>query len=397
MDVRELEELLLALESDRVERKRSAGDSEALKRAICSLANDMPGHNAPGVLFVGIEDDGTCAGLTVNDELLKRISNMCSDGAILPKPSCRVQRHVFSGCSLAVVVVDPALAPPVRFNGRIFVRMGPTTVIASGEQEKRLAERRRALDQPFDLTPVTGAAISDMDVGMFREVYLPSAVSPDILEQNQRSIEQQLMSLRMISRKEPYPPTVLGLLTLGLSPREFLPCTYIQFLRIEGTSLNDPIKVQHELDGPLPVLLRQLDELLRIHISVEARILAGDREVRAADYPLATLQQVARNAVMHRNYDGTNAPVRIYWFSDRVEIQSPGGPFGQVNRDNFGQPGVTDYRNPHLAEAMKNLGYVQRFGAGFEIARSALIQNDNPPLEILVEDTYIAVIIRSRQ
>ena len=57
------------------------------------------------------------------------------------------------------------------------------------------------------------------------------------------------------------------------------------------------------------------------------------------------------------------------WFWDRIEIQNPGGPYGQVTRANFGMPGITDYRNPHIAEAMKNLGYVQRFGVGISLAR----------------------------
>jgi hypothetical protein len=62
---------------------------------------------------------------------------------------------------------------------------------------------------------------------------------------------------------------------------------------------------------------------------------------------------------MHRAYDETNAPIRVYWSSDRIEIQNPGGAFGQVNPQNFGT-GITDYRNLHLAEAMRNLGYVQQ-------------------------------------
>lgn len=48
------------------------------------------------------------------------------------------------------------------------------------------------------------------------------------------------------------------------------------------------------------------------------------------------------------------------------------GPFGQSTPSNFGQPGVTDYRNPNLAEVMKNLGYVQRFGLGIAIAKKNL-------------------------
>src|SRR2546422_4427262 len=101
-------------------------------------------------------------------------------------------------------------------------------------------------------------------------------------------------------------------------------------------------------------------------------------EIRKPDYPLVAIQQLARNAVMHRTYESTNAPIRITWFNDRVEIQNPGGPFGLVTRRNFGTAGATDYRNPHLAEVMKNLGFVQRFGIGIALARSEMAKNGNP-------------------
>jgi ATP-dependent DNA helicase RecG len=119
-------------------------------------------------------------------------------------------------------------------------------------------------------------------------------------------------------------------------------------------------------------------------------------ELRRPDYPLIALQQLARNALLHRTYEGTNAPVRITWFNDRIEIQSPGGPFGQVTRANFGGPGVTDYRNPHLAEALKNLGYVQRFGLGIPLARQELEKNGNPPLTFDVQETSVLAILRRR-
>jgi ATP-dependent DNA helicase RecG len=165
---------------------------------------------------------------------------------------------------------------------------------------------------------------------------------------------------------------------------------------LDGQELTDPIKDSKEVAGPLPDLLRSLDEIFQVHISVALEITAQPVEIRQPDYPLVALQQLARNTVLHRTYEGTNAPVRINWFSDRIEIQNPGGPFGQVNRQNFGQPGITDYRNPHLAEAMKNLGYVQRFGVGIQLARRALEQNGNPPLEFDVQDAHILATVRRR-
>ena len=88
--------------------------------------------------------------------------------------------------------------------------------------------------------------------------------------------------------------------------------------------------------------------------------------------------------------------MRLTWFNDRIEIQNPGGPFGQVTRQNFGQPGITDYRNPYLAEAMKTLGYVQRFGIGIALARRELQKNSNPPLVFDVQDAHVLAIVRRR-
>lgn len=97
---------------------------------------------------------------------------------------------------------------------------------------------------------------------------------------------------------------------------------------------------------------------------------------------------------MHRDYEVSNAPVRIYWFSDRIEIHNPGGPYGQVNRENFGAPGITDYRNPNLSAAMKSLGFVQKFGIGIALARKELANNGNPQPDFLIEDEHVCVIIR---
>ncbi|WP_442866881.1 ATP-binding protein [Acidovorax sp. NCPPB 4044] len=97
---------------------------------------------------------------------------------------------------------------------------------------------------------------------------------------------------------------------------------------------------------------------------------------------------------MHRTYEATHAPVRVTWFNDRIEIVSPGGPYGIVNAGNFGQPGITDYRNPHLAEALKVLGYVQRFGVGITTARRLLADNGNPPPEFEVSATHVLVTVR---
>lgn len=396
MDDRELTALLQDLESDRVERKASASDKNRICEAICAFANDLPGHQRPGAILIGVDDDGCCTNLPITDELLVELADLRSNGNIHPFPTMTVQKRRLDGCDLVVIAVEPSLAPPVRFRGRTWVRVGPRRAIATVEEERRLAEKRRARDLPFDLWPVEQAGLEELDLELFRRTYLPSSLPSDLLEQNRRSEEHQLASLRLITGEAPPRPTTLGMLVLGKDPRRFFPGAYVQFLRIEGVKLTDPIKARAEIDGPLIDLLRILDETLEAHLSVAVQVEGERTEVEHPDYPIEALRQLSRNAILHRTYQGTHSPVRITWFSDRIEIQNPGGPYGQVTRANFGAPGVTDYRNPHLAEAMKNLGYVQRFGLGIPLAQEALAENDNPPVEFQVEDTHLLALIRRR-
>lgn len=394
MTDQELEVLLKDVESPRAERKESLSDENKIRQAICAFANDLDDSRKPGVLFVGAKDNGSCARLPVTEQLLLTLANMKTDGNILPLPSMFVEKRVLSGSDMAVVIVHPSDTPPVKFKGRIWVRTGPRRSIASAQDERILNERRRHRDLPFDLHPLQHATLDDLNRRLFEEDYLPNAFAPDVLEKNERSYEERLAACRMIQGVDQPVPTVTSCLVLGKRTRDLMPCAYIQFLRIDGTALTDPIKDAEDIDGPIGQVISRLDQKLQAHIQTAVDVAAGPLEIRSPDYPLVALQQFTRNAVMHRTYEATNAPIRLTWFNDRIELQNPGGPFGQVTKENFGRPGVTDYRNPHLAEAMKVLGFVQRFGVGIQLAQDSLRKNGNPPAKFTVEDTFVHVEIR---
>lgn len=80
-------------------------------------------------------------------------------------------------------------------------------------------------------------------------------------------------------------------------------------------------------------------------------------------------------------------PVKIYWYSDRIEIMNPGGLFGEVTPETIWK-NATSYRNPLLAEGLKNLGIVERFGFGLAEARQVLRRNGNPPLGFQFEPNF---------
>lgn len=394
----DLQQMLIDLESDLVERKESfKGDAPTkVREAVCSMANDLPGHGRPGVIFVGVRDDGEPTGMEVTDELLLQLADMKADGNIVPPPTMTVAKRRLGPADVAVVTVWPADSPPVRYRGRIHIRTGARRGIASAQDERILNEKRRHRDRPYDIHRVPWAVLTDLDRRGFEEEYLPAAFAPDVIAANDRSYEQRLAATKMVASADDPTPTVLGLLVLSPRPRDHVPGAYIQFLRVAGREMSDPVVDELLLDGPVAQQLRRIDDKLASHNRTAVDFTTADRERRTWLYPPPALQQLLRNAVMHRSYETTNAPVRVTWFDDRIEIISPGGPYGTVTAENFGQPGLNDYRNPSLAEALRVLGFVQRFGAGINIARRALADNNSPPPAFEVGPSFVRVTLWPR-
>ncbi|MBA7527482.1 hypothetical protein ES705_19658 [subsurface metagenome] len=99
------------------------------------------------------------------------------------------------------------------------------------------------------------------------------------------------------------------------------------------------------------------------------------KEETQFNFPKWAIRELLMNAVMHRDYE-SNAPIKFYQYKDRIEIINPGGLYGNARPENF--PNVNDYRNPVIAEAMKVLGYVNRYNRGIERVRRELKENGNP-------------------
>lgn len=371
----QLEAMMADLESDQAERKQSFhGEApQKVREAVCAFANDLAGHGTPGIVLVGVSDEGTpVPGFSVSDELLRQLADIKTDGNIVPPPSLLVEKRRLQGSEVAVITVWPCDTPPARYKGRIHVRWGPRRGLATAQDERILNERRRHRDKPFDIQPVPSAGLAQLNRVRFEHEYLPALVAPDVLAANDRSYEQKLAASKMIMSEADPTPTVLGLLTLGHKPSDYVPGAFGVFLRLAGTDMTASILDEVTVTGTVSEQIQRLEEKLSAHNRVAVRFVDVRTEERHEAFSMAALQQLLRNAYLHRSYESTNAPVRVYWFDDRIEISSPGGPFGSITVENFGQADLTDYRNPNLAEAMRVLGLVQRYGSGIAIARKAL-------------------------
>ena len=389
----DLAELLGTRESAVLEFKRrvdKADRGDVVRKLICAFANDLVGAGG-GDLLIGVDDDGTPVGeVDDSDQQLTSLVNIRDEGRILDRPSVVVGRGQYRGAPVVRVRVEASRTPPVRLDHVAWVRPGPSTRRATADDERILSERRQVLDQPFDTRPVIGSARTDLDLDLFRSTFLPAMVDRSVLLENGRPVEQQLASVRICDPSGV--PTALGHLVVGLDPTRVIPGASVRVVRFDGVDMAAPIIDDIELRSNIIDLIRPLESQLRVHTNTRLVSTSEIVEERRPDYPHEALREACMNAVMHRNYETSYAPVRVAWFDDRVEISNPGGPFGRVTEANFDR--VNDYRNPALAGAMSALGYVNRFGRGISRIRETMERNGNPPPEYQVDDQSWTVTFR---
>lgn len=388
-------QLMADLESDRVERKSAVrNDKEKIAQAICAFANDLPYHRQPGYILIGVDDKaGGAVGLPITDALLIELAGLRDSGLLLPQPVMSVEKITLpDGNDIALITVTPSDMPPVRYKGQVWIRVGPRRALANEQEERILSERRTARALTFDQQSRPDSRLEQLDIPLFQSTYLPNAIDPIVLEENHRSVREQLASLRFYDLEADC-PTNAGLIVFGKDVLRWLPGAYLQFVRFDGTDMTSPVLNERQIQGDLQSILREVEAIIAANVNAYPLFVSPLREEMRYSYPSLALREFLLNAIMHRDYYAI-APVRFYWFNDHIEIQSPGGLYGSATPQNF--PTQNSYRNPVMAEALKILGYVNRFGMGVIRAQRALQANDQQATFVF-DPAYVMVKIPSRE
>lgn len=366
--------LLTEPESFRIEKTTSVTDIDKFCQAICAFANDMPDSRKQGYLLLGVNDDGSLSGLRVTDAILKEITGLRTDGNILPQPNMTVQNFHFEGGDVIIVEVTPSYEPPVRYRGRTYIRIGPRKDIATPEEENILTEKRQYYVRSFDVSPCRDATLDDIDQTLFLNNYLPLAISPEVLQNDTRTIKDKMASLRLYDKTRDC-PTNAAVLLFGQNVEYFFPGAYVQFVQFDGENNAAEIINQNEFRGNLMSSLPVLKTFVETSVVKKWPVpVSALQEIIKYNYPEWAIRELLMNAIMHRDYSG-NTPVKFYIYSNRLEITNPGGLYGNARPENF--PNVNDYRNPVISEALKVLGYVNKYNRGVARVKQELLENGN--------------------
>jgi ATP-dependent DNA helicase RecG len=158
--------------------------------------------------------------------------------------------------------------------------------------------------------------------------------------------------------------------------------------------LTAPVQAAREYSDNLLGLVHSLDALLDGILESRPVRVTNLRDETLWDFPRSAVREFLLNAICHRDYEGT-APARFHRFAGHIEINNPGGLYGEVSPENF--PRRTAYRNPVIAEALKVLGYVNRFGRGVLDEQEALRANGNPEARYTFEPGSVTVSVAKSQ
>lgn len=387
-------------EDSGLEFKRDDVTNYDLAKEIVSFLNV-----AGGAVLLGVEDDGTISG-TTRDRLDEWVAELCRrkiEPPIIPFLSWA--RDVEPGRHVLVVRVPVGPDKPysrVHDDRRTYlVRVGSTCREASRDELERMFQASGRLQ--YGLKPVPGASFADFDLRRLRDYLVRVLAGTAPAEDELEAWERLLTSLDLMTEASgTRVPTIDGVLLFGRTPKRYLPQSGIRALCYPGTEPDYAAQADQDLKGPLvPLcaadgtivesgLVEQAFDFVRRN-TVPTAHLEGGRRIDRAAYPEAVLREAIVNALVHRDYSIAGSDISLLIFSDRLEIQSPGGLPNSVTVEGM-KAGLRYARNQNLVNVLRDYRYVDFRGMGVrEKIIPGMRQHNGTEPDLLAEEARFIV------
>lgn len=316
MNLRELKAIVAKGESDRVEFKRSTGQRTEGVKAVCAMLNGLGGF----VLF-GVSDKGEIVGQQVTAHTLEEVANEL--GRIEPPAFPDIETVELEKDRSVIVVRVPGGSGPFAYDGRAYLRHGPTTRLMPRPRFERAVMERMHASSRWENQPATGFALKDLDRAEITRSMEEAIRRQRMDDPGTRDPHELLVGLGLIDKGH-----ILNAAVVLFGKTERLLPNYSQCLlrmaRFRGNDKTEFLDNRQEW-GHAFDLLQRAQRFLRDHLPVAGRIVPNVFE-RVDDpvYPPAALREAIANALCHRDYGAVGGAVSVAIFNDRLEIASTG-------------------------------------------------------------------------
>lgn len=339
-----------------------------IKKEVVAFANSND-----GTIYIGIDDNGNIIGLKNAEKDLEALSGMiregiCSDLTLYTK----IYIENIENKDIIIVKVSEAPNKPyylaekgLKASG-VYLRHGNVSVQASEEVIKKMLLESNSNSFENNIS---------INQNLHFE-YLKEVFKKHNIEIN----DNKFKSLNITNLNGQY--TNLGLL---LSDE----CPYSIKCAIFNGNNKIEFKDRKEFTGSVLKQVNDTYEYLDLYNKTKGNIVGLERQ-DIRDYPEYALRESLLNAIIHRDYNFTGS-ILISLFDDHYEITSLGGLVKGISLKDL-YAGVSESRNPNLANIFYRLRYVESFGTGIGRILESYQEYEKKPL-ILDSDNAFKVTL----
>ena len=363
-------------ESNKIEVKAAGKGCPKVRDTLSSFSNQSGG----GVIIFGIDENENYNVCGVYDaaDLMKKVEAQCLEMTPVIRPLFSVAEIDNKTVISAEIKEIENTEKPCFYSG---VGRLKGSYIRCGDADRLMTEYDVYSFEAFkkkiqdELRTSERAVIKDMQTNTF-ELYmnLLRTKKPNLAELPTEDL------CRLQSFTEDGKPTLAGLMLFSVYPQAFFPQLCITAVSVPGTEISSTGPVgerfidNKRIDGNIVQMLNDALHFVRNNMKT-ATIIDPDTGKRAdrTDYPVIAIRELILNALIHRDYSihTDSAPITIRMFTDRFEIENPGGLYGRMTIDRLGKF-AADTRNPAIANAMEILGETENRYSGIPTIISAM-------------------------
>jgi len=363
-------------ENNHLEIKKAEGGCPKLFDTLSSFSNQKDG----GIILFGIDEknDFDVCGVYDAADLIKKISEQCLQMEPAVKALCTTT--VFNGktvVSAEIPEIDD-FQKPCFYKGAGRLR---GSYVRVGESDRQMTEYEVYTYEAFkkkiedELRPVERANENELKTDSLKKYMLE-------LREKKPTVaslpKEQCLSLQGFVVNGF--PTVTGILMFGVYPQGFFPNLCITAVSVAGTEIGqngetgarfiDNKRIEGSIrqmrDDAVAFVMRNMKN----STTIDER--TGDR-IDRPEYPIVAIREIIVNALVHRDYSihTDNCPITIRMFSDRIEVENPGGLYGRNRIETLGEFGA-DTRNPYLANALEIIGLTENRYSGIPTIKHSM-------------------------
>ena len=385
MEASELLGLIQKGESSSVQFKERLPHQDSLAQEMVAFSNTKG-----GLIVIGVNDKtGALNGLSFEEiqQTNRQLVNVASQ-SVFPPIMITTETIDVNGNNLMVIEIQDGTNKPYKDRlGTIYMKNGSDKRrVTSNDEIARLLQSSKSLFA--DETPVSGTSMADVDVNSYKNFITKKYHKA--FEDLGIELHQSLKNLNLMKDEN---LTLAGLLFFSCNRSKYRPLFSVQCLSVDATTW-----VGNSFTDNEPTFEGSMKDVFDRTISFMDRNLKKIPTGKTFnshtvwEIPYEVFEEIIVNALIHRDYF-INSTIKIFIFSDRVEIISPGKLPNSLTLDNM-KSGISIARNPILQTIAQHVLPYKGLGTG--VARAISIYPDIA-FENDVENERFKVTIKRAQ